>query len=682
MLKNIRISDKLALMLVLPMLGLLYFTISITWEKQKIVNQIVLSQNLVELAVKSSELVHELQKERGLSAGFIGSKATEFVEELSRQKQITDDKITELEVFLDGFPFDLFAENLKYKTDKFLTIFNKIKTNRKLINDLQMQLDTQLKFYTSINNLLLTNISYISTLVNNAELSNQIVSYVNLLQFKEKAGVERAILNSVFSQGFFPTIMYEKFISLIEAQKDHTKKFFFFASSNQKQIYHNTINQNQALLIEFNRIRKVIFTQETKLQLLNELQAQVGYGGLIHQFKNYILRGKQHYIDNFHYKYKKTQAIFNKYKNIEGVSIQDVDNINIIINTFIKYKKNLEVVIQLKKQHKLAENIDAIVKIDDRAAIKALEYLLKGGNTGISPTYWWNLATKRIELLKDIENQITANLSRSTNLLKIDAQTTFVFVVLIMIIIIIGTFFISHTFVHSITKPLKNLVKIADKISNGEREINFNTDSKDETGKLSTAMYNMLDSINHSELMLKNTNQAYARFVPNECLHLLDKEHITEIKMGHNLEIDMTILFSDIRSFTTLSENMSPQENFDFINNYLKIMGPIVRRYGGIIDKYIGDAIMALFEKPDSAMKAGIAMLNRLNEFNNTKRQEIKIGIGINTGKLMFGVIGEEHRLQCTVISDAVNLASRLENATKIYGNDLIISKNTFNKLD
>ncbi|MFK5971477.1 MAG: adenylate/guanylate cyclase domain-containing protein [Candidatus Marithrix sp.] len=112
--------------------------------------------------------------------------------------------------------------------------------------------------------------------------------------------------------------------------------------------------------------------------------------------------------------------------------------------------------------------------------------------------------------------------------------------------------------------------------------------------------------------------------------------------------------------------------SYDFINNYLKIMGPIIRNNNGIIDKYIGDAIMALFSNPNDAINAGIAMLNILIDFNKTKTIKVKIGIGINTGRLMFGIIGEEHRLQYTVISDAVNLASRLEDATKTYNSPLI----------
>jgi class 3 adenylate cyclase len=147
----------------------------------------------------------------------------------------------------------------------------------------------------------------------------------------------------------------------------------------------------------------------------------------------------------------------------------------------------------------------------------------------------------------------------------------------------------------------------------------------------------------------------------------------------------MTILFSDIRNFTTLSEAMTPDENFAFINAYLERMGPVIRDHNGFIDKYIGDAIMALFESADDAVRAGIAMLATLEAFNAERgakgRAPINIGVGINTGTLMMGTIGEKHRMDGTVISDAVNLASRVESLTKTYHVGLLISQHTLQSL-
>ncbi|MGB5961421.1 MAG: response regulator [Coleofasciculaceae cyanobacterium] len=190
-----------------------------------------------------------------------------------------------------------------------------------------------------------------------------------------------------------------------------------------------------------------------------------------------------------------------------------------------------------------------------------------------------------------------------------------------------------------------------------------------------------------NHIKLAKINSSYNRFVPREFLKFLGKESIIDVQLGDQVQQEMTILFSDIRSFTTLSESMTPKENFDFLNAYLKRVSPVIRDNSGFIDKYIGDAIMALFpEVPDDALRAAVEMQKQVYDYN-LKRQKsghlpIAIGIGIHTGNIMLGMIGEEQRLEGTVISDAVNLAARLESLTKVYGASILISRQTLSKLD
>jgi len=181
-------------------------------------------------------------------------------------------------------------------------------------------------------------------------------------------------------------------------------------------------------------------------------------------------------------------------------------------------------------------------------------------------------------------------------------------------------------------------------------------------------------------------NQAFSRFVPRQFLQLLDKKSVVDIQLGDQVQQEMSVLFSDIRDFTALSESMTPQENFNFINAYLSRMEPVIIENQGFIDKYIGDAIMALFSgSADDAVKAGIAMLQRLTQYNEYCAKSgcmaIQIGIGINTGSLMLGTVGGKNRMDGTVISDAVNLTSRLESLTKVYGVSLLISHHTLARL-
>lgn len=185
---------------------------------------------------------------------------------------------------------------------------------------------------------------------------------------------------------------------------------------------------------------------------------------------------------------------------------------------------------------------------------------------------------------------------------------------------------------------------------------------------------------------LKALNQAYGRFVPSEFLSFLGKKSVIDVQLGDQVGKEMTILFSDIRGFTLLSESMEPQEIFDFINAYLGQMEPIITENHGFIDKYIGDAIMALFPtSADDALRGAITMLKTLYEYNNILKtagySPIRIGIGLNTGPLILGTVGGQNRMDSTVISDAVNLASRTEGLTKVYGTSLLITEYTYHKL-
>ncbi len=176
---------------------------------------------------------------------------------------------------------------------------------------------------------------------------------------------------------------------------------------------------------------------------------------------------------------------------------------------------------------------------------------------------------------------------------------------------------------------------------------------------------------------LLDTNISFKRFVPIEFLQRLERASITEVQLGDHTEAKMAVLFSDIRSFTELSERMTPEENFRFINSFLERMGPQIRKHGGFVDKYLGDGIMALFPGgAQEGVRAALDMLTALEEYNRHRASSnftpIKIGIGLHLGNLMMGTIGEKERMDSTVIADAVNLSSRLEGLTKIYKCNLI----------
>ncbi len=188
-------------------------------------------------------------------------------------------------------------------------------------------------------------------------------------------------------------------------------------------------------------------------------------------------------------------------------------------------------------------------------------------------------------------------------------------------------------------------------------------------------------------LQLAKQKDSFYRFVPTEFLKLLKKQDIADVQLGDQVRGKMTVLFTDIRNFTQLSETMSPEENFEFINDYLMRMEPAIRRHDGFVDKYIGDAIMALFRgKPDDALRAGVAMLVTLRDYNKDRESDgripLQIGMGVNTGALMLGTVGGMSRMDTTVIGGPVNLAARLESSTKRYGLPLLLTEQTVQALE
>jgi signal transduction histidine kinase/DNA-binding response OmpR family regulator len=185
-----------------------------------------------------------------------------------------------------------------------------------------------------------------------------------------------------------------------------------------------------------------------------------------------------------------------------------------------------------------------------------------------------------------------------------------------------------------------------------------------------------------THLNLYKINDSYSRFIPHEFLKTLGKESIMDVNLGDQTEKEVTIQFSDIRDYTTLSENMTPKENFEFLNSFLSKMGPIIRNNHGFIMQYLGDGLMSIFlDDPKNAINASIEMLSQVEAYNisreNKSRKRISIGIGMHTGTLMLGVIGDKQRMDVNVVSDSVNTASRMEGLTKYYGASVIISEFT-----
>jgi class 3 adenylate cyclase/HAMP domain-containing protein len=255
-----------------------------------------------------------------------------------------------------------------------------------------------------------------------------------------------------------------------------------------------------------------------------------------------------------------------------------------------------------------------------------------------------------------------------------------------------------------LTSPLGRVVEAMRRIiGTSDLSSRVAVEFKDETGELAHTFNVMTGELEKAYQQIKRyaykavlankretkIRHIFQKYVPQE---LIDKffKHPEAMLVGDNREL--AVLFSDIRGFTTISEGMLPDELVNSLNRYFSGQVDIVMNRGGIVDKYIGDAIMAFFGAPvqhqDDALQsvlAGIEMTEAVKTFNEGQRSmgkpEFKIGVGINYGTVTVGNIGSERKMEYTVIGDMVNLASRLEGLTKVYRQELLIAESLHEKI-
>ncbi len=253
--------------------------------------------------------------------------------------------------------------------------------------------------------------------------------------------------------------------------------------------------------------------------------------------------------------------------------------------------------------------------------------------------------------------------------------------ILITLIVLNAGILIVYLFSKTLTRPIKRLVSATQEIEKGNFHVDIKRTGSDEVGDLTESFAKMGVGLGERERI----KDAFGKFVNKE---VADKVLRGELKLGGE-RVNAPVFFSDIRYFTAISEKMDPEEVVEFLNEYMTRMVDCVNRTGGVVDKFIGDAIMAVWGTPvstgndtESAINCGLMMRETLIEYNldrgSVKKPKIQIGCGINTGPVIAGQIGSHERMEYTVIGDTVNVASRIESLNKPFGTDILISQDSY----
>ena len=264
-------------------------------------------------------------------------------------------------------------------------------------------------------------------------------------------------------------------------------------------------------------------------------------------------------------------------------------------------------------------------------------------------------------------------------------RMNFLLLLIFLIVALLTVYYYSKT----LTTPVEELVEATRQVERGNYKITVQDRVRDEIGLLSHSFVQMAKGLEERERM----KDALGRFVNREIAEQVLRD---EIKLGGEKIDNCAISFCDLRSFTMMSENMDPQELVKYLNEYFTEMVVCVDGTNGIVDKFIGDAIMAhwgaLYSRgnnTENAVNAALGMRRALLHFNlvnklnmeGSERPVARFGCGIHTGSVVAGQVGSEEHLEFTVIGDAVNLASRIEIFNKSFGSDILISQESYNQV-
>ena len=252
---NMSIKIKMALIVVVPVLVIAVSLGMDSYRSYKEVKVLEHIEEMVGYAQKSSALVHNLQKERGASAGFISSKGTKFSSELKSIRKDTDKTLSELKEYYSSMELDYYAQSLSSKMSKSFDLLLNVQEIREQVDALSVAVAVPVKYYTSLNGSFINSIEEIAKMSTNTDMNNAINAFVNFLSSKERSGIERAVISSTFSRDSFAPGFYEKFIGLINAQEIFMNKFLFLASDELKTFYENSMKAKE--VDEVQRMRKV-----------------------------------------------------------------------------------------------------------------------------------------------------------------------------------------------------------------------------------------------------------------------------------------------------------------------------------------------------------------------------------------------------------------------------------------
>ncbi len=451
------IRARLKTFLLLPWLIILSFGLnhaSDYLEEIKLARKAILS---IEISSEIDDLIYELQKERGLSAGVIEQIDKKKLSQLQKQRLQTDLRIEHVIKFIQRIELTKLELNTiatqqvinDVLKDIFVSI-NGLSQTRSEIDNSESQ--NYFAYYSQFNEDLLRLISQVQVNLKSTEQNRDNIDFLNLLRLQEKSGQERGALNALLNTKQLYASQLQQIITYGDAQTELINNFFSVSKSHHQLWLQRQLNSanNQQVLI----IRELLNERLIRAEQLAQLEREIGYGGLIHDFKNYVLRGESNYFDSFLTRLSSSQYYLTSFNDIANLTDNDKQAVEIIGQTLNRYHKHILLAKMSRDKGRHAEQIDEEIRIDDSQAVAAIKQLQQN-DVGIDTEQWWHLSSLRIDEFRAISNHIRSEMQTLANNEEKKAIGSLVVYITTFILIFITTLYCSFFVVRRIVAKIK-----------------------------------------------------------------------------------------------------------------------------------------------------------------------------------------------------------------------------------
>lgn len=465
--------------------------------------------HLVQLSNRTGAYMHEIQKERGLTGVFLGTHGASFKTQLAQQRKQTDTAVSTLKQHLKTHHQHAADNNPDPQLATLTQKMQLLEQHRAKVDNFSISTNQAVAFYTQQTDAMLNIITRAAKLANNLDSDIAYTAYESFLRGKERAGVERLIMSITFATGHFENNTLQQFASLVTEQDTYFNNFLELASPKHIAFYNQTLSK--PILAEVQRMRNIAFDkgiERPKHHLSIHLLSKLGHGGLIHNFKNYLLRFNARDAQNFQNNYQQATQILRKLNEL-AVSKQETQAYATIQNMLEQYQGGIDKITTAYRQGKTTLQIDQLVKVNDQPALAAIEQLSESvWNEGFSVdvNHWFNTMTQKINLLQTIEDQLAADLTSSVSALRTKAFTSLILISLIATTLTLGVLTIVLIISKRILQPIAHLADAAKLIALGDLTQEIEDQTAGEIGDLAKSFNAMVQNLRCSFNELERAN--------------------------------------------------------------------------------------------------------------------------------------------------------------------------------